>query len=401
MTRVGLPPVALLFGASMLMAIACGPSGSGGDGDGDGDQGDSCETATNCAGELVCDPDTNECVADKPCTGHAECGNGGHCNTGTGFCAPSQTGSPCDADVSCQEGEACVGAGGANGGFCGCDGEEFEATPVEPNMLIALDRSGSMDDGNSEVPGTGGKNRMEVAQEAITQMMGDFGGQIRFGLSMYPGPDRDSNNCDPGEVDIDPAAGTAQDVADAVNATDGDGNTPLGATLEALANYSGLQDPDRPNYVISIQDGAPNCPSSGASTRVVNATADLFDLGIRTFVIGFGGGLTDNERETLDDMAVAGGTARMMGAENYYRAESPEELEDAFNEIGGSVLACSFALNADAEAQVFVYGDGMPLEFMYDRDTMTVTVLGVDCDSLRVGDITELVVVNSCPIGVD
>jgi hypothetical protein len=38
---------------------------------------------------------------------------------------------------------------------------------------------------------------------------------------------------------------------------------------------------------------------------------------------------------------------------------------------------------------------------MYDPDTMLVTILGTDCDSVRIGDVNELVVVNSCPIGVD
>jgi hypothetical protein len=274
-------------------------------------------------------------------------------------------------------------------------------------MLIVLDRSGSMR--TNDVPGTDDGNgdeltRMEVAQQAITQMMGDFGAQIRFGLSMYPGPNRGNDNCDAGEIDIDPGVDTATMVADSVNATDGDGNTPVGLTLEMVADYAGLRDPDRPNYVISIQDGAPNCENKGSGDGVEETEA-LFDLGIRTFVIGFGDGLDGVSQDILDDMAVAGGTARMDGmggrGDEYYQAESPQDLEDAFNEIGGSVLACSFTLNADEEAQVFVYGDGMPLEFMYDRDTMTVTVLGADCDSLRVGDITDLVVVNSCPIGVD
>jgi hypothetical protein len=376
----------------MLMAIACGPSGTGGDGDGDGDQGDSCETATNCAGDLVCDPDTNECVADKPCTGHAECGNGGHCNTGTGFCAPSQTGSPCDADVSCQEGEACVGAGGANGGFCGCDGEQFEATPVEPNMLIVLDRSGSMlDDGG------GGTSKWDHAGNALGQLMTDYGDQIRFGLAQYP---EGNNSCDDGAISEDIAANNGAAVLAALDDPSDNNPTPLEDALqETVIGYQGLLDPDRPNYTLIINDGAPNCGPGGSndfddpSPRVT----ELFNMGILSFVIGFGDGVNPN---VLNDMAEAGGTAK-AGAEKYYQADNAADLQMALDEIGGSVLACSFTLNADAEAQVFVYGDGMPLEFMYDRDTMTVTVLGVDCDSLRIGDITELVVVNSCPIGVD
>jgi hypothetical protein len=366
-------------------AAACGPTASGPGGG--GGSGEDCDDATSCSGDQICDPDTNECVADKPCSAHPECGNGGHCNLGTGVCEASQTGSPCVDDVQCQSGEACVGADNAAGGFCGCDGEEFAPEAVQPNMLIVLDRSNSMND----PAGNGQPDKWVIAEAAIEELVTTYEGAVRFGLSLYPS----NNDCASGIIDVPIGDSNGADIM--AEMTTANGNTPLRNTLrDTVIGYQGLQDPERPNYTLIVNDGEPNCAGFG-NPDPTPQIAQLFNAQIPSFVVGFGGGV---DAGVLNSMAEAGGTAR-PGATKYYQADNAAELEAAFDAIGGSILSCTFSLNAEPDAQVFVYGDGMPLEFMYDPDTMLVTILGTDCDSVRIGDVNELVVVNSCPIDVD
>jgi hypothetical protein len=390
--------------ALSLVLLACGGSTGDGDGDGDGDVGDPCDSAVECAGSAICDPSDNTCQDDVSCTDHPDCGNGGNCNMASGICEVSVTGSPCTDDAQCQRGEACVAGDNDTGGFCGCDGEQFEPMPVTPNMLIVLDRSGSMD---TDVPGTGGDSRMTVAQEAIQQLVTDFDGQIRFGLWMYPTDPPGGDGCNTSaapEVGIGDNQGSMI-INDLPTDDEGDGNTPLSDTLDDVLTYNGLMDPTRPNYVVSVQDGAPNCPGGDATrTAVVNKTQTLFDNGTRTFVIGFGDGLGTADVATLNQMANAGGTARMVaGEDDYYAAESPAELDTAFQTIGGQVLSCSFQLDAEEEAIVRAFFDGTEQTgFTFDPESGTITFTDpAVCDELQGGNVEELVIVNSCPLGTD
>jgi hypothetical protein len=387
MKRAGdLRELSLLFCVCLGLGgtAACGPTASGPGGG--GGSGEDCDDATSCSGDQICDPDTNECVADKPCSAHPECGNGGHCNLGTGVCEASQTGSPCESDVQCAEGEACVGSDNAAGGFCGCDGEEFAPEPVQPNMLIVLDRSTSM---NQDAGGN--QSRWNAAKAAIELLIATYDGGIRFGLSQYPS----NNDCASGDIDVPVGDNNGATIMGELATANG--NTPLKNTFrDTILNYAGLQDPNRPSYTLIVNDGQPNC-TPGANPDPSPEIGELFAAGVPSFVVGFGNNVDDG---MLNDMAEAGGTAR-PGGTKYFQADNAAELEAAFDAIGGSILSCTFSLNAEPDAQVFVYGDGMPLEFMYDPDTMLVTILGTDCDSVRIGDVNELVVVNSCPIGVD
>ena len=411
MTRAGSCSRIHLYAAALsLFVLACGAANNGGDGDGDGDgDGTSCESAVNCDGIQVCDPTDNTCQTDVPCTDHAACGKGGNCNTASGVCEVSTTGSPCETDTQCREGEACVGAGNATGGFCGCDGEEFTPMPVTPNMLVLLDRSGSMT--TNDVPGTDDGNggqltRMEVAKEALTQLVTDFDAQVRFGLWMYPNDNGGCNTSSSADVDVGMNQGSNV-VNEIPNA--GSGNTPLRDAIEDVVNYPGLMDPTRPNYIISVQDGAPNCPRSGEDDADVRAailasTQALMSSNVRTFVIGFGDGLGTTEQAFLNEMARTGGTARMMGGDDYYAAESAQDLDTALQTIGGQVLACSFQLEADDDAIVRVFFDGSEVPDGWTFDPVNGTITFDDqtvCDQLQEGNVDELVIVNSCPLGTD
>src|SRR5262245_39695324 len=164
----------------MALAVACGgTSGTGPGADASTDSGGSdgpasCQSAVDCPGGQICDPTTHRCIGSLACQSHDECGLGAHCTRG-GTCAPSNTGSPCSRNENCRPDEECIA------GVCGCNGQPYTANRVQPNVLIVLDRSSSM---NEDI---GGGTKWEIAKQAITDLLAAEGGQIRFGLAMYPG----------------------------------------------------------------------------------------------------------------------------------------------------------------------------------------------------------------------
>ncbi|HWM84676.1 MAG TPA: VWA domain-containing protein [Kofleriaceae bacterium] len=387
---------------SIGLLIACGPiKGNGGDDNGGASQSDAgpgggtgtdgpCTKASQCDGDEVCDPQRSECTDDLPCQAHADCGGGGYCNADT--CEENSTGGPCDDDINCPSAQSCVG------GFCGCNGEQFQAEPVAPNVLIVLDRSDSMDDP------VGGVSKWNIARSALTQILSTYGERVRFGLSMYASVTNPGGTaCNPGDIDVDIGDNTAQAIQNAYTSTDAETNTPIGSTLQARVGYAGLADTAHPNFVLLLTDGAETCAGNGeaAVTALRNQTPE-----VRTFVVGFGDEVDQN---ALNDMATAGGTA-LPANPGYYQADDAQALSDAFESIIGTVLGCTYQLSQSASDpdSLFVYFDGVPVDrdtnqtggWDYNQDSDQVTFYGPSCNSLQSGEVTDLVIVYGCG-GVD
>jgi len=387
--------------AALALALAACSSGgddtgkgAGGSGGSDGTGGTggtsglrSCTSSTHCLGSDVCDPGTNTCTA-KPiaCTTHDECGKAAFCDGGT--CARNGTGGPCESDLSCRPGESCTG------GFCGCEGEQFVAEAVPPNVLIVLDKSGSMDDP------VAGQRKWDTAVSAVESLLAQHGDEIRFGLMLYP---YGRNSCGAGSVRVNVDDGTASDIVAALRASGPSGNTPIGATLDAAFDYAPLEDVTRSNYVLLLTDGEETCEGDGeAAAAALRAKTPE----VKTFVVGFGGGV---DARVLNAMAEAGGTA-LQGSTKYYQADDAASLASAFADIGGAVLSCSYALSGtpDNAGSIFVYFDGerVPLDashasgWDYDADTNQVTFYGSACQGLRDGTVKDLVIVNGCSIEI-
>jgi hypothetical protein len=385
--------------AIILLLGACGPSsgangndggGGGGGGDGGGGGPDSCSNASQCPDDEVCNPADDTCTGGLGCSTASDCGNGGVCEDGG--CVHNTTGGVCEMDENCLSGETC------NEGHCGCEGVAFQATPVTPNMLIVLDKSYSM----NQSGGTGG-SRWNIARNALNELLGDHGGNVRFGLDMFATND----DCAAGQINVDIGASTATEISDAYGDVSADSNTPIRATMNALKNYNGLKDPDHPNYVLLLTDGEESCsgwfdpPPSAAVQQLRNQTPS-----VKTFVVGFA---TSADSDQLNDMAVAGGTA-LGGSTKYYQANNATELSDALSTILGTVLACEYTLDQVPEdlADLYIYQDDNPVEqdtthtngWDYDPTTGTLTFYGAACDALESGEVTDLNIVYGCP-GVD
>lgn len=382
----------LLATVITIVIGACGPSSGmngGGDDEGDGAGSDagaptSCDNASDCGGDQVCNPAGNECASDLPCESAAECGNGGVCNE-TGTCLPNETGGECVGNENCLEGETC------NDGHCGCNGVAFQAEPVTPNMLIVLDRSGSMDESG------GSDTKWNIARDALNQILDDHGGNVRFGLDMFASND----GCAAGEINVDVGAGTAGAISTAFMNETADSGTPIYTTMNALRSYGGIKDQNHPNYVLLLTDGKEECTWSDPAAPVQQLRNQT--PSVKTFVVGFGSGVNAAQ---LNDMATKGGTAR-PGSPKYYQANNATQLSDALTAILGTVLSCSYTLDQVPEdlAELYVYQNDMPIEldtthtdgWDYDPATGELTFYGPACDALEGGDVTDLSIVYGCP----
>jgi hypothetical protein len=357
----------------VILAAACGGGGGGGDAGGDGDGDGDAAVAVD--------------AAPTPCTSHDQCPQGSHC-ADTGLCTPSDTGDPCAGDANCKSGETCIG------GFCGCVGDQFVAEGVPPNMMIVLDRSGSMDDPLNN------STKWQVAVNAVGNLLASYGNQVRFGLVLYQG---DAGDCAPGDIVVDTGPGTTGAINNALAATGPAGFTPIGDTLDALIGHSGLADTTRDNYILLVTDGSETCNGDGvgAVTALRAQTPE-----VKTFVVGFGSGV---DGPALNQMAQAGGTARPNGPPWYYRAGNAAELNAVFDAIGVAVLSCTYQLSGQPDIDtlhVFFDGQGVPLDpthtdgWDYDPTSNQITFYGPACDSLRTGAVTDLVVVSGCAVPV-
>ena len=170
-----------------------------------------------------------------------------------------------------------------------------------PRVLFAVDKSSSM---LSELPAGGSK--WQAARTALGTVAAGFEASVDFGLQVFPFPDR----CEPGAITIDVGSNTATDLVDALGEPPPSGGnyTPMAQTLDVIASYAPMLDPEVDSHVVLITDGWQWCDPYEATTRFtpVASVERLRDLGLTVHVIGFGAGV---DSLTLNRAAVAGGTA--------------------------------------------------------------------------------------------
>jgi hypothetical protein len=284
------------------------------------------------------------------------------------------------------------GTGGAGGGpTCGAQNFALTAAPP-PNMLLVLDKSGSM----GEIIPTDNNSKWSDLRTAIaTLVMQDQ--QIRFGLMTFPS----DNGCGGGAVSIGVGPGNGNAINAALAGISPGGSTPTAVSLQAAGAYSGLHDTTRADFVLLATDGLPNCNAGDGPTLA--AVSALSGLGIKTFVIGLGADTQANPT-LLNDMAVAGGTARMTNP-HYFQANNLADLQAAIASISGSVVSCTYRLDrAPPDTnQLYVTFDNTIIMndpqngWTYDPSGPSLIFHGSSCDQLRSGRVMQVHVQYGCP----
>jgi hypothetical protein len=262
-----------------------------------------------------------------------------------------------------------------------CETLELRVAPRDPEILVVLDRSGSM-----------AGEAWNQAILAIDALIAAFPG-YRFGLSMYPAVGEELD-CKPGKLDVTPGEDTGTAIHETLHDPAAEvvldrGYTPTSATLRAAEPYLTTQlDVVQDRFVLLVTDGQPNCNAAGPAkatedlAATLDVLADLAAQHVPTFVFGY---RTEALATVMDQMAAAGGTVK------HHAVEDDATILAAFEALGSSLAACTFELDEAAPGPEFVRVrlDGVDLALDSDGFTLegekTIRLGGDACAALRDG----------------
>lgn len=330
-------------------------------------------------------------------------------------CGPKSPGTGDDDDtIDAAGGDDTIDAPNPVFPDAGSCGEQTVPIAVEnlgdpPDLLIVLDRSGSMASPIPTFPPdfTPKWTIMKNALNALSTARED---NIRFGLLEFPADD----NCGvgAGAVKVPVDLHQAAEIHSYFATRNPNGNTPADLGLaQALTYYNSIAVNPAGRYVLFATDGEPNCgggdPDVSSATETVAAVTALASAGIKTYVLGFGGGFVDDS--VLNNSAIAGQVPRSPGPPYYYAANNAAELDAVLDTISGGIVvpSCSYALASPPPdpANVTVTLNGTPVPqstahtngWDYYPDANTITFFGSYCDQIESGAITDVSFAYGCP----
>jgi von Willebrand factor type A domain len=283
---------------------------------------------------------------------------------------------------------------------CGQQTFNIGLSQQEPNVLLVVDKSGSMQD---PIPGTT-DTKWDTAKKAIFSLLMTYTGKVRWGLSVFPRIGGDK--CDAGDLQIPFGPDRSQVIINLLTPITSamiGGSTPTETTLQNLQLTAGLNDTARNNYILLLTDGLPTCSQDGKVTPVV-AALYAQSPSVRTFVVGLGAD-TDSNPAQLDEWAVAGHTDRAGAMHKYYQANNINDLDMAFAEIASGIASCTYQLSMapDDPSLIVVTVDGSPVVmdatngFTYDAGSQSMTFHGAVCDAVKNGTAKQVDLVYGCP----
>ncbi len=384
----------------------------------------------------------------QTCTTDIECPAGSYCKSGAcgQDCAPGSD--TCGAGMTCSGGRCTPasssggagggGSGGSAGGIVGppinvtdagmdvemMDADACAKTSVElssetPNVLLLVDRSGSMADELS-----GGVSRWAAVREALVNpsmgLVPTLQAEVNLGLALYTGPDRgrvgdmdtvgtddpdyvETEEC-PYLVQVPIAPSNAVPIEMAYRpvmmSTNANGQTPTGESIEAAAPALLALDPmlyPGRKVIVLATDGEPDLCADGndevgGRQRSVDAVTAAYTMGITTFVISVGSQVGEAHLHEIANLGQ--GLPADDPMDRFYRAADATQLAQAFDDIVNGVRSCTFTLDGKvttdgSEGSVTI--DGNPL-VQDDPDgwrlnsPTEVEFLGAACDQIKTGD---------------
>jgi len=318
--------------------------------------------------------------------GRGGSGTNGTGNGGNGTSSTNGSGggfNPGFADASIVT-DATAPSGGefGNDALLDCGFSQFNVERTPPNVMVVLDRSGSMMKnvaGQCVIPSSicatpaAGSSRWSIAKAALDTVIGTTEQDIAWGMKMYPTCKHPVGNGNPYLCEF--PAGTRNACA-----------------IEGLETKPAIKQ----QALISTAIGR-ETPSQDSGAA-----------GIPVFVLGFAipdPGANNPAHTTLNAMAVAGGRPVNNATYKYYNADDQASLMKALNEIAASTVSCTFALDeppaVDAVAFVTVDNRTLPIDPMdgwsFGSGRNSIIFNGTACARLKAGDFKKTAITFGCP----
>ena len=312
-----------------------------------------------------------------------------------------------------------------------CSTTTADARRLPVNLLILLDRSGSMSE----------SGKWTAAVSGLRTLLGRLDGSIRVGLTMFPAPagagaaDRVATYNTP-NVAIAALSTNRSQLESVLSGASPGGNTPMNCAAEGSRAYFGTFPMDGSHNVILITDGAPTdeCtdnPCSPFDLACLLANRDAGSNAVRVSVARgargtppiryFIAGTPDASEAFLSDLAFTGNTARTPDCQSttscHYRLQTGSfeaDLTRALDEIRGRAVSCEFAVDADpsrvdpTRVNVNVSTGGAAPTIVprdvdhangwdYSPGMRSVVLHGPACDRILADDSAQVRIVFGCP----
>ena len=295
-------------------------------------------------------------------------------------------------------------SGMGDGSVCGLVHSSLERQP--PDVLILLDRSGSMGDQVippgydvgmfvlclllKNCPPT--MSKWEAMTSALETSVTAGAASVNYGLKLFP----EDDNCGVADGAAVPvAADNARAINDKLAGTAPGGATPTTTALASAGRYLSKLGGPNPRFVLLATDGEPSCGGDAAAASA--AVSNLAAAGIPVYVIGIATqGMAD---AALSAMAMAGGRPR-NATPPYYPVQTAADLSATLSAIGGQIASCSFAVRrpdppADpSNVAVKANGARVPKSetdgWRYGPDMASIELTGTWCDRIQSGEISDL-----------
>jgi hypothetical protein len=338
-----------------------------------------------------------------------------------------------------------------------CGAQKVTATSKPVNILLVIDKSGSM----ADKPAGFTVDKWTALKTALTESLNQVKGGIAFGLELFPVssdplnpilPTCTTNCCDmqSGSVEIGVTLGTIAlpPILDMLKNTTPAGGTPTAVALNnALGYFTAGPGKDLPGekYVLLATDGAPNCNGTascaaasctlnidktcpganccanpGMQTACVDdaATVDQINklkaAGVSTFVVGIPG--TELYSGFLDTFAVAGGMPATGGADGaagpkYFAVSATGgvgALTDVFKSITTLLIkSCDLQLEKDppdlnllnvmVNSKIIAQSGDDGWDIDKTTSPPTIRIKGATCQDIQTNGAQSVEVLYGCP----
>lgn len=292
---------------------------------------------------------------------------------------------------------------------CGNDAKTMTQVPAD--LLLVLDRSGSMtNDIASDDPCSAGSTvcaeRWATMIQSMRTVLAASPASIFWGLKFFSTPTwtTELGTTPKGcvvlpEMEVPIGTGNGSAIVDSIAGAIPNYNTPTRAAIDTATAYLTKLSDGRSKNILLATDGEPNCSEAGPYPTSPDVDATLRSIanakaaGVAVYVIGVG-----PYENNLKKMAIQGGTG------NFYPALSPQSLIAALQAIVGTVASCVYTMSSTPPdpKNLGVYLDKQLVEqSASDGWTLTgpnaVTFHGPTCDRIKASFYKDVQVLFGCP----